>query len=84
MSTKLELEKHEWEAVIRLVHKERDAQGRDKRSLLLDQEYPLLSDEGWNVLLNKLLDAGIEGALALPDDQEMRDVFNFLTQDNKE
>jgi hypothetical protein len=31
-----------------------------------------------------LLDAGIEQALALPEDQEMREMFNFLVQDNEE
>jgi hypothetical protein len=75
-SIKLELEKHEWEAVVRLIHQERETQGR--------QEYPLLSDEGWSLLLNRLLDAGIEQALALPEDQEMREMFNFLVQDNEE
>ena len=75
MSIKLELEKHEWSAIIRLAHEERDPQGRNKR---------FLSGEGWNVLLNKLIDAGIEEALALPEDQEMREMFNFLVQDNEE
>lgn len=76
MSIKLELEKHEWEAVVRLIHQERETQGR--------QEYPLLPDEGWTLLLNRLIDAGIEHTLALPEDQEMRDVFNFLMRDNEE
>jgi len=75
MSIKLELEEREWEVIVRLVHEERDPQGRNKR---------FLSGEGWNVLLNKLIDAGIEEALALPEDKEMqtmRKMFNFLVQE---
>jgi len=73
MSIKLELEKHEWSAIIRLVHEERDPQGRNKR---------FLSGEGWNVLCNKLINAGIEQVLALPEDQDLIDgIFNFLVQE---
>jgi hypothetical protein len=66
MRIKLELEKHEWEAVMRLVHKRPlHLHERTKRSLL-----------------NKLIDARIEEALAAPDDQDLRYVFNFLIHDN--